>query len=257
MLIAAGGQWAGECDDIPQRRSLITGETSTAEKFQSKVDDYLSFQGNPGLNTQLIQANFGTFGELPVIAVSLSDCYILMDPTNGNLSGPFQLGSPLDARGLLSMHSGVFEAGASVVYYNSEGCVANTIGVWVPAPGPAGTIPAGFTPVTTPSNPIPGAPSNWNCTSDAAGTCTCILEYKHEWTGPGPCPGPTWTPPMHSARCLVIERWTCTSTGLNCPSASCPNGLPPPTTAPPPTNPIGAGCTPIIPCTSQILYWTN
>lgn len=217
-LIAAGGQWAGECDDIPQWRSLITGETSTAEKFRAKVDDYLAFQGNPDLNTQLIQANFGTFGELPVIAVSLSDCYILMDPTNGNLSGPFQVGSPLDARGLLSMHAGVFEAGASVVYYNEFGCTVGSIAAWYPAlpVGPAG-CPVTWIPAVTPPGTPPGWQTAWACRTIAnaggAVACTCVSS-RYLSIIPAPACWPTTLP------LVVREQLTCTAPG------ACPLGPP-------------------------------
>lgn len=160
------------------------------------MDDYLSFQGNPNLNTQLIQANFGTFGELPVIAVGLTDCYILMDPTNGNLSGPFELGSPLDARGLLSMHAGAFEAGASVQYYDTFGCPTATVASWHPG-GP---------PVTTPLVPRPPTPA-------ALPPCPACLPVTF---GPGNCCTPP--PGGYVVPCFnpTVAGWTncvCVSPG--------------------------------------------
>jgi hypothetical protein len=173
-LIATSGYWRAQCTDIPQWRSLITGETSTADQYRAIVNNYLGFLDNPDLSTQLIQANFGTFGELPVIGVRLSDCYILMDPTSGNLSGPFESDSPLDARGLLSMHEEAFEVGGSVRYYTSLGCSTAVAATWHPGSGPTGpfTCP-GCGPWTPP------APAWFFCNIDWLATppgtvCRCI-----------------------------------------------------------------------------------
>ena len=116
-LIAAGQHWRTQCVDVPQCRALITGETSTADYFLARVDAYLETHEAGPQSAALFFASFGVFGELPVISVFLSDCYVLIDPTNGNLSGPFAIGSPVDARGLLSTHSVAYQAGTSVRYF--------------------------------------------------------------------------------------------------------------------------------------------
>lgn len=163
-LIIAGGFWAsvGQSGNVPQWQSLITGETSKAETFRAKVDAYLVLAEVEVASTQVIQANFGLFGELPIVGVRLSDCYLLMDPTNGNLSGPFEVDSPLDARGLLSFHSDAYEAGKAVRYYGSDGCAAPGLAVWIPwgmYPGtPAPRLPAPALP-SFPLIPPWGAPA--------------------------------------------------------------------------------------------------
>ncbi len=161
-LIAAGGNWRSQCTDVPQWQSLITGETSTAEQFRVLVLQYLALRSaSAGLS--VVRANFGTFGELPIVFVTLPDCFILMDPTTGNLSGPFDPASTLDAQGLLSQHADAYQAGSSLRYYTSTGCpTALPVPCALP---PAGTCGVGQT-WCSPSN----APNNQACMYTCIGT---------------------------------------------------------------------------------------
>lgn len=125
-LLATSGYWRSQCTDVPQWQSLITGQKSTAEQFWAHVETFLGAQGNAALGSSMFNAAFGTFGELPVVAVFLEDCFVLLDTTNGYLSGPFELGSPIDARGLLSVHMDAYEAGSPIRYFSSGGGVLGT-----------------------------------------------------------------------------------------------------------------------------------
>ncbi len=140
-MIAAGQHWRNQCTDVPQWRALITGETSTAEQFRAQVVEYLQSQNGLTYATYSLDAAFGVFGELPVLAVQLSDCYVLLDSTNGNMSGPFELGSPIDARGLLQLHAGAFQAGTDVRYYSQSGCTIPVAAWYNPLSWPALCFP--------------------------------------------------------------------------------------------------------------------
>ncbi|MBY0312466.1 MAG: hypothetical protein K2W85_10375, partial [Phycisphaerales bacterium] len=169
-LIGAGGLWASQCTNVPMWKALITNQTGTAQQFKGKVDAYLSTQSDPDAMTQIIYANFGVFGELPVVAVSLSDAYILMDPTNGNLSGPFELGSALDARGLLGQHGDAYQANTGVRCFASNGCPTEVAASWKPWPGP-GAAP-GRAPPVAPATPG-GGTGNFVCRARGGGGYIC------------------------------------------------------------------------------------
>lgn len=240
-LISAGGYWAASAQsgDVPQWQALITGELSKAERFRGLVDAYLTLVEAEGASTQVIHASFGLFGELPVIGVRLSDCYVLLDPTNGNFSGPFEPESPLDARGLLSFHSDAYEAGKAVRYYGELGCVTLVAAQWrnYPPPNYCSPVPAGgcWTPFPPfpPTMPMPW----WWCKSDGTGTTSCVCTFgdiardpagrvvfiqrrcectscgAFSPTGPpyGPSPVAPWTPPALPAApgtgCTCTTRW--------------------------------------------------
>jgi len=220
-MIAAGQHWRNQCTDVPQWRALITGETSTAEQFRAQVAAFLQIAANNSNPVDLIQASFGVFGELPVVVASLNDCYILLDATNGNVSGPFELTSPLDARGLLSLHIGAYQAGTAVRYFSSSGCTRTVAASWKTSPPCPWYLPAcTFTPA------LPAA-GTWQCFDyglhpNNTGTPRCVCEYTGTATrgpvtvpfrlncdcGPagaacgGSVPGTPVTPPGGCALCM-------------------------------------------------------
>jgi len=81
-----------------------------------------------------LHAHSGLFGQLPLIQANLSDCTVLIDPLSGNISSPFQLGSAIDARGLLSFYPDAYEAGSGARYFNESGCDGPMLAAWVTAP---------------------------------------------------------------------------------------------------------------------------
>ncbi|MCC6321363.1 MAG: hypothetical protein IT438_08005 [Phycisphaerales bacterium] len=261
-LIDAGSIIAAASAGTTEAQSFITGEESHATKFERGVQQLLADGGWRG-ETWRVDAAFGVFGSLPLVGVTFRDACVLLNSVTGALDGPFSPRSPLVATALLASHP-EYTAGTSIKFFASNGCKGGNMAGWVPVPCtppalPGTCIPATFVPVTVPGQP-PGNPGNWVCDYDAAvppatgGTCTCHYEYKYA-SPLIPCPGGAWVPPMGGARCLIIERWTCASVGgATCIGASCPGGIPAPA-VPPPANPIGAPCGPIVPCTSETLYW--
>ncbi|MFN7021905.1 MAG: hypothetical protein ACK4WH_11330, partial [Phycisphaerales bacterium] len=261
-LIVIGPIIAAASAGTTEAQALITGEESHAAKFERGVQQLLADGGWEG-ETWRVDAAFGVFGSLPLVGVTFADACVLLDSVNGTVDGPFTPRSPLTASGLLSSHP-EYTIGTSIRYFASNGCPGQRMAGWVPVPcpppaAPGTCFPATFVPVIVPLQPA-GNPGSWRCAYTPAaapatgGTCTCEFEYKH--VSPViPCPGAAWTTPNGSARCLIIERWTCSSTGgPTCVGASCPGGTPAPAT-PPPANPIGAPCGPVAPCTVQHLYW--
>ncbi len=226
-MIAAGQHWRNQCTDVPQWRALITGETSTAEQFAAQVQAYLSLQ-NTGGSVRGMQASFGVFGELPFLRVDLIDCFILLDATNGNTSGPFQLTSALDARGLLSLHNGAYQAGSSVRYYNNYGCEPLSQvapGINPRPPVPAGPLPAPLGPGVVPgggSPPgtgwTPGAWSPFSCRAVpiSGGGVNCVCSRQRRW---GRWEAGFWGTSWGEA----FENETCTDIFTAPPAAGCPN----------------------------------
>lgn len=169
-LATTGGLWRSQCTDVPQWKSLITGETSTAAQFRAILEGYLRLRTDTEATTAMLQASFGSFGELPVIVVRLPDCYYLMDPCSGNSSGPFEPASPFDATGLLSQYQNAYQAESSVRYYNWLGCTATDqdglIEYRHPCPSPCtGTISCPNTQVGDCTHPPTTPPSS---------VCACV-----------------------------------------------------------------------------------
>lgn len=173
----------------------------------------------------VVYANFGVYGELAFVAVHLEDALVFVDPLNGNLFGPLEPGSALEAPPLLMEHADAYEEGMGVRYYSAGGCP--TIAGWVPylPPGPS-----------TPVAPIPGAP---------------VVVFPPWCPGPGgPCPltlnpnlpgwvsGPWCTPVGTFCDCAIFSVETLSLGGLvyRRDTYRCPPGTPcPPATV--------AGCT--------------
>ncbi|MBY0312918.1 MAG: hypothetical protein K2W85_12680, partial [Phycisphaerales bacterium] len=196
-LIGAGGLWRSQCTDVPMWKALITNEVSTAEQFKAKVDHFLWLEDVPSGLSRIIYANFGVFGELPVLLIRLEECSLLMDPTNGNLSGPFALTSSVDATALLSTHSDAYHAGYPIRYFTSKGTPFIAASELPNAPCEAApATPCNATTVNTVA-----------CGSNGNERCSCRLNgTNYEWT----C---TTCPPGKS--CQVIQT-PGGGTGLKC-----------------------------------------
>ncbi len=225
-MISSGATWAGLSGTVTQAQKHITGQASRADNFAALAEGYLSVVGMTGTSVEVISAQYGVYGELPVVAVQLGDALVLMDPVNGNLSGPFAKDSKLDATGLLSAHA-EYVPGQPVEYYSAAGCPVVVVASWGPWPGP-GTEPSltpGIVPPATPVTPAGGG-GKYTCTPAGMGACTCIRT-------------PTMTPPLPAG---MIVQQVCQTSPAGCgPNGSC-NG---PAVSPTPSGDVpggGTGC---------------
>ncbi|MBY0312299.1 MAG: hypothetical protein K2W85_09540 [Phycisphaerales bacterium] len=165
LLIGSGAQWSQDSGVVNEAKKLVTGQPSKADNFELRVRQALIALENTGLidagttSIQRINAIFGVAGELPMVAVCLRDSYVLLDPTTGNLSGPFERGSALDGRGLLSQHPEAYQAGDSVRYLDAQGCGTPAIAAWIPWGIYPGTLtPRPAVPALPPGTIIPPFP---------------------------------------------------------------------------------------------------
>ncbi len=182
-MIASGATWAANAGTVTESQKAITGQQSRADRFATTVQVLLNAVGVSNSSTQVISAHFGVYGELPIVAVQLGDSMVLMDPLNGNLSGPFATNSALDATGLLSAYPSIYAAGASVGYFTASGCPTTISASWHPS-GPTGwlTCPGcgPWTPWTVPImitsfeclGEAPSPNGSTPCTCTATGTAT-------------------------------------------------------------------------------------
>ncbi|MBX3405350.1 MAG: hypothetical protein KF869_01195 [Phycisphaeraceae bacterium] len=214
---------------LMQTQALITGEKSHADRFEEGIVQLLVDQ-NSEATAWRFDATFGIFGALPLLGVTFDDAFVLLDAAEGNLDGPFDLDSPLDATVLLAHHA-AYATGTTVRYVNASGCPTNAAARWRPTPPPGGPftprpaapnmptppllipgVPAGYP--TLPLNPIlPGWWTDWACVTTPgpgpwAATCTCYSYGRYDdptggshWVrkkcvGNFPCgAGPAGTPP--------------------------------------------------------------
>jgi len=173
MLTETAPSIAKAAAGISQTQALITGQKSHADRFEEGVVQFLFDQGS-NATAWRVDAAFGVFGSLPLVGVKFDDAFVLLDATDGTLDGPFDLESPLDATILLAQHSG-YVAGTSVRYTSFGGCFAVAAPQWRTTQ-PPGWTPAPVVPPATPTTPN-GRPSHWTdwtCTLNAAGNCSCL-----------------------------------------------------------------------------------
>jgi hypothetical protein len=248
-LIASGAQWAADSGTVTEAQKLITGQASRADNFAQRAQWLLDAVGAVDGSTEIITAQFGVYGALPVVLVELDDVMVLMDPINGNLSGPFTPSSALDATGLLSAYPSIYAAGTGVRYYNSYGCsVANGPTKTTLPSIPPGTVPSPYIPYI-PAVPglLPGTPTPWICTPTPTG-CTCTTEYHYTVPSGTPCPHTSPDNPF----CWMHLAITCTST-VPCAGGINPNMTPAPTppSTPSPPSPVQGGT-----CSESWWYWS-
>ncbi len=179
-LMGVGPIIAAASAGVSEAQKMLTGEASQADRFQTGVVTLLADGGWTG-DVWRVDAEFGVFGSLPLVGVTFSDAYVLLDSVNGNVDGPFSLSSDLDGRQLLLLHGTEFAAGSLVRYSGVLGCPKIVRSQWFPTPPPGGPwLPKVACP-TCPAPPwaLPGAiqcslpfnPANagwltdWHCTS--------------------------------------------------------------------------------------------
>ncbi len=232
-LIASGAQWAADAGNVTEAQKAVAGQPSKVDNFAATVQQFIRLVESGGASpsgASVVTAEFGVYGSLPIVVVQLNDCKVLIDSTNGNLSGPFTLDSKVDATGLLAVHS-EHVAGTGVQYFDRNGCPA-PLAVWLPiypgwpfppSPTPRPAVPGSPTPiwVTPPFAPaIPVSPvvPGWNsppaCFTNALPPFNCICDVHRQFLR-----GTTlqW----------VRERYTCPAAPAPCPPASLvPCGVP-------------------------------
>ena len=116
-----------------------------------------------------LEATFGLFGSLPVLAVWYGEGYFLVDGTNGLVSGPYLDGTPYNAVELLLNHNEYIPGTQSLVLRAATGCEDSGEGPgWkdTPPPGinPNGPVGPVNPPNTNPSPTgpaVPGGPPGW------------------------------------------------------------------------------------------------
>jgi hypothetical protein len=225
-LLNAGPQWVIDSGAVTEAQKLLTGAASKTDVYAGKVRDLLTGLGIQGERVTIFYASFGVYGELPVIFVPLPDCYVLVDPTNGNISGPFTRTSKINAGGLLAAHTEAFSTSMSIRYYSASGCIFKDPPGWKTEP-PCGNI---FNPCTPPIYWDPADPdgNQWFCFSqgiDGDGNLACVCERR----GTTPIGTPAINVPVRRA-------CNCGFPGAGCANGSQPGypplGCPPPSTCP-------------------------
>lgn len=209
----------------------LVGAPGLGQSLAQRLQDRLHAAAMPG-DAVVYAAWFGTYGELPLVAVIFDDAWLLIDATNGSVDGPFTSGSPMNPSRLLSHH---LDAGlpTGLQTVDEEGCLVNTAAGW------RNTRPPGYTPAAPAPGALPGEPKSlpghypeWGPCLNAQTSCTCIKS-----------PGSYTKPPSLP----ITSRWICTcpvGPGGACPDPPKPNPI-----GPPPPFP-GAGCD----CKEQWLY---
>lgn len=225
-LFNAGAQWAAESGTVTESTKLITGQPSRADVFAEKVRTMLTGTLSLAEPVEVFYASFGVYGELPFVFVPLPGAYVLMDPVNGNLSGPFVRTSPIDPTGLLSAHPAAYTPTMGVRVASFFGCPVVDPPSWKNTP-PCHTI------VTTCEPPIFWAPElpggeQWICFTQGlnpSGGLGCVCERR----GTSPIGNPPVTVPVRRA-CVCAQGGEACLPGYQ--PGYPPIGCPPPSSCP-------------------------
>ena len=228
IVVAAPG-YVATATGKTEAAKLALGVPSKADQLLGRIEQLLTDLGRTDCIATRLQANFGVYGDLPLVKVQYGKVYILIDGTNGNVSAPMT--GAINARSLLSQHIGTDAATVGIRYFSPGGCPAVAAG-WNPGPPPGGPwiprpavpgfppisipvpggIPApGFPGFITPSPGIPGWHSIWTCITTPA-ECGCI-SYHYE-TGPG------------GIGIVLVRSW-CKDRGVPCAGPTAPAGSTP------------------------------
>jgi hypothetical protein len=232
MMNASWGWVVATSSGKTEAQALIQGGSSAADDYALLVEQFLRDHSVYNLAAVKVNAHFGIYGQLPMIQANLDDCFVLIDPFTGNLSGPFELGTALDGRGLLGFYStsGEYELGSDVRYFNSGGCEVTVGGEWHNSP------PCWLC-TYTPTWPSPA--DQWHCSEygiDSNGNVACVCEYGGNGTGTGT---PATVPIRQNCRCGPAG----SGCGGNVPASPATPGVLPPS----PTGCAG-------PCAIQYFY---
>lgn len=91
-----------QCPDITIAQAWVTGKQPKVESFADKIWQVVAnFNQHYYANVTTIEAHFGVYGSLPVVAVQLTDCEIYVSAITGNVLGPVKLGGRLSLRPLV------------------------------------------------------------------------------------------------------------------------------------------------------------
>ncbi|MFI4893376.1 MAG: hypothetical protein ACIAQ0_08090, partial [Phycisphaerales bacterium JB058] len=149
--------------DDPERRLL--GQPRDSELLAHAIwDESVNTWGVSPDDILMLEAEFGIYGSLPMLVVYFDDSYILVDGTNGIVSGPFADTVPYDPIPLLEGHAEYEPGTGARVVIGTTGCETDGSGPrWKPLPYPGYTPKAPvMVPCPTPSDPgrmCPAAPT--------------------------------------------------------------------------------------------------
>lgn len=193
-LAVSAPNWVAQATGASEARSLITGEESKADTFAQSVYAWLEVVASAELaddsiSVERLDAHFAVYGQLPVVLIKLPDAFVLIDAVNGNVAGPYDLTSDMDARPLLSVHNAAWVI-AGAKFFGRNGCN------YMAAPGWKDTPPGGgpqwpLTPAVAPATPEGGG-APYNCRPVGQGGCVCTRPDTRT-VPPGTTPVPTQT----------------------------------------------------------------
>ncbi len=107
--------------DDPERRLL--GQPRDSELLAHAIwDESVSTWGVSPDDILMLEAEFGIYGSLPMLVVYFDDSYILVDGTNGIVSGPFADTVPYDPIPLLEGHAEYEPGTGARVVIGETGC---------------------------------------------------------------------------------------------------------------------------------------
>jgi hypothetical protein len=138
-----------QCPDITIAQAWVTGTEPTVESFADKIRQVVAnFNQSYYVNVSTIEAHFGVYGSLPVVAVQLSDSEIYVSAITGNVLGPVKLGGRLSLRPLVQeLFPGTTVGG--ITYFLAQTGTPGKGAAKVPKPHP---------------EPPPNWPSSWPLT---------------------------------------------------------------------------------------------
>lgn len=120
-LVEEAPAFAQAATGVEEWQKLITGEASKADNFRFTVEMMMFDWPVDVVFVEPVDAVFGVYGSLPLTVVSFADAYVLMDPFTGNVAGPFEPGTPLDASSLLQHHPESYVPGSAISYFDMWG----------------------------------------------------------------------------------------------------------------------------------------
>lgn len=216
VLINSGAAWAAAAmtAGVPEWRAAITGQASIADRFAATVRQYLDAAEVEDGFVDVAYANFGVYGEFAFVVVQLSDALVFMDPLTGNLLGPLEPGSALEAPPLLIEHPDAYEDGMGVRYYNEFRCRTTVGATWKNAPPNPGFVPIPPPAAAPPGTPA-GRPSPWRCQDIAPTPATVVCRCEHDerwWLNPIPPGYPATLPTLIRVRVRCTAPGACTGT---------------------------------------------
>jgi hypothetical protein len=148
--------WAASRNFANEHRKVLTGTPTEVSVFGDSVRSWVASKGLD-ITVYEARANFGRYGSLPIFVgsfISVDEVgYVLIDPINGNVDGPFDMASPINPTALLNSHSEFSGGGVVVADVLTGKCMPMAAG-WKTTPKP-GTFPRpAIVPPTVPVWPV-------------------------------------------------------------------------------------------------------